>query len=165
MSEDLQPAAAKSASRRTVLKAAVWAAPIVAVAAAAPLAAASTTPAPRVDGATITASNFGPTERGAVIGLVDSDFNPIAFPGGSTISLTVTGTGSLTVTRVVNGAFSPAVTELTAGTYTLNPNGGALNVNFRGPVTGSITVQAAITYPDGNGNFPMVQTSQAVISA
>ncbi len=165
MSENLLSAAAgKSASRRTVLKAAAWAAPVVAVAAAAPLAAASTTPPPQVDGANIAASNFG-AERGAVINLVDQDFNPIPYPAGTTIELTVTGTGSLQVSRVANGAFSPEVTTLTAGTYTLNPNGGAMNVNFRGSLTGTLTVEAAITYPDGNGNFPTIRTSQAVISA
>ncbi len=165
MSENLLSAAAeKSASRRTVLKAAAWAAPVVALAAAAPLAAASTTPPPRVEGATITASNFG-SERGAVIGLVDEDFNPIPYPAGTTIELTVTGTGALEITRVSNGAFSPAVTTLTAGTYTLNPTAGAPTMSFRGSMTGTLTLEAAITYPDGNGGFPTIETSQAVLSA
>lgn len=149
-------------NRRTVIKAAAWTAPAVAVVTAAPALATTTAPPPT--GAEISSPNFGETGRGIRIIPIDADYNYTSFANGTTITLTVTGSGTLTGLVVSGGAFSPAITTLTAGTYTILATNGAANFTVRGSMNagGSLTATASVSWlgpPAGSANTGSVTTA------
>ncbi len=165
MDEIQQDAPQQGLSRRTVVAGAAWAVPVIAVASAAPMAAAASDPVPT--GAEISAANFSGGLRGARINLVDENLNGVPYPStGATITLTVTGSGTLAgLSNITGGSFSPPITDLTAGTYTIIATPGANNFNFRGTLSGSLTLQASIAFVDSNNVPQELESSSTIISA
>lgn len=151
-------------SRRTVVKAAAWSAPAIAVVSAAP-AIAATPPPPT--GAFIGASNFGDTQRGFVV-MPMSPGGPTTFAAGTVITLTVTGPGTISGLTISGGSFSPAITQLTAGTYTINATTGATQFSITGnltPTGATLTASASLVWsgpPSGSASTGSTTTIPTV---
>lgn len=135
-------------TRRTVVKAAAWSAPAIAVVSAAP--AFASTPLPPT-GAEIGSPNFGADQRGFRVQPLDANFQNTTFANGTTITLTITGTGTLSGLTISGGVFAPPITTLTApGTYTVTATPGAGNFIVRGTMTpnpgGSLSATGSMTW-------------------
>lgn len=150
-------------SRRTVVKAAVWSAPAIAVISAAP--AFASTPLPPT-GADISTPNFGADRRGFRVFSTDSNFNNTAFANGTVITLTITGNGTLNGLTITGGAFSPAITTLAAGNYIITATTGAMGVTIAGTMTpnpgGSLTATGSMSWvgpPSGSAPLGSATTA------
>ncbi len=124
--ENLEP---QGTSRRTVIKGAAWAAPVVAVAAAVPLASAS--PEPEIAesiGGTTSSPRVGNVGRVEVFGL-DAAGDDSYFPAGQTFTLTSADFDfEASVISISGGAISAGPG---ANQWTITPNSGSVRVNIR----------------------------------
>ena len=155
--DEIQKDAVQGTSRRTVVKAAAWAAPVVAVAAAAPMAAATVEPEPA--GVAMTATNHSSIEGGYWVSTRPSDVDgeEVPFPssGDTIVTLTITGAGSANVTAVSPAGISGAPTTgtLTAGTYQFVVPAGTPRFRMTlTNVTPSLSFQSHMDFADG-GSF------------
>jgi hypothetical protein len=131
--ENLEP---QGTSRRTVMKGAAWAAPVVAVAAAVPMAAASPEP---VEATAIGATTTSPFVN--AVGLIRpfgiDDGGADAFlPDGQTFTLESSDLDFNTIVTSVTGG---TLSQVGPGEWLITPTPGTLEVriNFNSPTTGS----------------------------
>lgn len=126
-------------SRRTVITAAAWAAPVIAVAAAAPKAAASPEPE---EATSIGATTTSPFTN--AVGLISAfgidDLGADGFlPDGQTFTLSSSTLDfDAIITSITGGTIAPSG----AGSWLITPNPGAtrVSISFNSPTTGSYTL-------------------------
>jgi hypothetical protein len=141
-------------SRRTVVKVAAWSVPAVAVAVAAPSAAASVVPGPPVDGFVGTFGQNGQVRRGIDTRLVDEDFNAVPFPAGTTFTVTITDVdnGSVTLGTITGATLLGTETGPDGETiYTFSAFEGGTNARVGLDVYGDVAVH--VVYHGDFGTF------------
>ena len=126
-------------SRRTIVTAAAWAVPVVAVAAAAPMASASTEPEIATSIGATTTSPFT-----NAVGLISpfgiDDLGADRFlPDGQTFTLS---SDTLDFSTIVTSIAGGTITPSGVGTWLITPNPGAtrVSISFNSPTTGSYTL-------------------------
>ncbi len=145
-----------SVSRRTVIKAAAWAAPAVAIVAAAPIAAATVEPPPAVEagGYIDTGRPAGTAAYGYVVGRAPNPtpggFPPTvdaALPAGSTIVISASVPGLV----VTPGPGVESIEDNGDGTFTIIPVPGVTKVEFTVSIPTAGTVSSQLHGPVGGG--------------
>lgn len=145
--EDTTSSPSRNVSRRALVKGAAWSVPVIAVAAATPLAAAST------------ATNVGDFHINGtcgVLGLLGPGFTLTAgsapLPVGTIINITGTGIANVGVFSVTGGTATVNVLSGTARQITLTaPLAAGTTIDFRTTLSISVAFQlsAATTLPSG----------------
>lgn len=127
MDEIQHEGTSQGASRRTVVKTAAWAVPVVAVAASAPFAAASVEPEQASSiGGTTTSPIVGNVGRLEVFG-IDPSGDDGFFPAGQTFLVSADFDFGAMVTSITGGT----ITQNTDNTWILTPNPGVVKVAIR----------------------------------
>ncbi|WP_313811157.1 hypothetical protein [Glutamicibacter sp.] len=136
--------------RRTIVKGAAWAVPVVAAATAVPMASASV-PADPADVAVTVFGQSGQLSRGIETHLIDENFQPVPFPEGTTLTITVTSVDGGTITNPSVTGATPNGSSQDGDVYTFNyiVPPGETSVTFKGDVTGTVIIQATYTGPFG----------------
>lgn len=148
MDEIQQDAPQQGLSRRTVVAGAAWAVPVIAVASAAPMAAAASEPVVATSfGGTATSGNVNQNRFMRVFGL-DDDLNEAFFPAGQSFTLTSTGIDFNTVISSITGG-----TISGSGPWTVTPDSGstAVQINFNTPTPGTYRIESNGPVGAGDG--------------
>ena len=145
MEDTTQPT--RGLSRRTLVKGAAWSVPVIAVAAATPLAAASTA---------TNVGNFAINGTCGVLGVLGPGFTLTAgsapLPVGTIINITGSGIANIGVFSVTGGTATVNVLSGTARQITLTaPLAAGATMDFRTTLSISVAFQlsAASTLPSG----------------
>ena len=145
MEDTTQPT--RGLSRRTLVKGAAWSVPVIAVAAATPLAAASTA---------TNVGNFALNGTCGVLGVLGPGFTLTAgsapLPVGTIINITGSGIANIGVFSVTGGTATVNVLSGTARQITLTaPLAAGATMDFRTTLSISVAFQlsAASTLPSG----------------
>ncbi|WP_148043251.1 hypothetical protein [Flexivirga caeni] len=133
-------------SRRTVAKGAAWSVPVIATAAAAPSASASTTDlgALQLDGTCGTLGVLGP-------GFTLTASSKAAIPAGTVINITGSGVANIGVFSITGGTASVSVLSSTSRSITLAaalPAGATLAARTTLSISVAFTLSASLTLPD-----------------
>lgn len=141
--------AAKTASRRTVIKAAAWAAPVIAVAAAAPLAVASVTfdsPTAFLTG-TLSATGTSATARSAVYTGGNLSYDSAGAVGMDSGTLTITLYNAKTASWSIADLSAVVAAYQTAGWVLVGTAAQGLTVFTHPPISnGSVISMPAVTW-------------------
>ena len=145
--EDTTSSPARSVSRRALVKGAAWSVPVIAVAAATPLAAASTA---------TNVGNFAINGTCGVLGVLGPGFTLTAgsapLPVGTIINITGSGIANIGVFSVTGGTATVNVLSGTARQITLTaPLAAGATMDFRTTLSISVAFQltASTTLPTG----------------
>ncbi|MFT4135462.1 hypothetical protein [Microbacterium sp.] len=133
-----EPTEQKNISRRTVVKGAAWAAPVIAVAVAAPLAAATVVLVATSIGATTTSPIVNQVGRIRPFG-IDANGDDGKFPAGQTFTLT---SAELDFDSIITSITGGTVTKTGTGTWIITPAADvvAVDIRFTSSVAGSYTL-------------------------
>lgn len=125
--------------RRSVVKAAAWAAPVVAVAVSAPMASASVEPPEEATtiGATTTSPFVGNVGIIRPFGLAPNGEDGF-FPNGQTFTLT----SDLDFNSIVTSISGGTITQVSPGVWLVTPDPGstAVDIRFNSPSAGTYTL-------------------------
>lgn len=145
--EDTTSTSSRSLSRRTLVKGAAWSVPVIAVAAATPLAAASTA---------TNVGDFALNGTCGVLGVLGPGFTLTAgaapLPVGTIINVTGSGVANIGVFSVTGGTANVNVLSGTSRQITLTaPLAAGATIAFRTTLSISVafTLSAATTLPAG----------------
>ncbi|MFJ4166424.1 hypothetical protein ACIPY5_12800 [Microbacterium sp. NPDC089698] len=145
--EDTTSSPSRSVSRRALVKGAAWSVPVIAVAAATPLAAASTA---------TNVGNFALNGTCGVLGVLGPGFTltagNVALPVGTIINITGSGIANIGVFSVTGGTATVNVLSPTSRQITLTaPLAAGATIDFRTTLSISVAFQlaASTTLPTG----------------
>lgn len=145
--EDTTSSPSRSVSRRALVKGAAWSVPVIAVAAATPLAAASTA---------TNVGDFALNGTCGVLGLIGPGFTLTAgsapLPAGTIINITGSGIANIGVFSVTGGTATVNVLSGTSRQITLTaPLAAGATMDFRTTlsITVAFTLSASTTLPAG----------------
>lgn len=135
-------------SRRTLVKGAAWSLPVVAVAAATPLAAASTV---------TNVGDFSIDGSCGALGIIGAGFDltagNVALPAGTVIDITTTGLANIGLFTVTGGTADVQLIGTTGNRITLSaPLAANQTLQLRNAVTVAVisTMTANVTLPSGS---------------
>lgn len=139
--EDTTTSPAHSVSRRALVKGAAWSVPVIAVAAATPLAAASTA---------TNVGNFALNGTCGVLGILGPGFTltagNVALPTGTIITVTGTGVANIGVFSITGGLANINVLSPTSRQITLtSPLAAGATMDFRTTLSISVAFQLSAT--------------------
>ncbi|MFT4050815.1 MAG: hypothetical protein QM677_01045 [Microbacterium sp.] len=139
-----------SISRRSIVKGAAWAAPVIAVAVTAPLAAATVVAVATSVGITTSSPYTGNNGRIEVFG-IDADGDDATFPDGQTFTIT---SSELDFDSIVTSITGGTITSLGDGVWLITPDSDATSVviKFNSSVTGSYTVTSLGPIAEGTSS-------------
>ncbi|GAA4486050.1 hypothetical protein [Microbacterium panaciterrae] len=144
---DTTPSPARGVSRRSLVKGAAWSVPVIAVAAATPLAAASTA---------TNVGNFSLDGTCGVLGVLGPGFTltagAVALPVGTVINITGSGIANIGVFSVTGGTANVNVLSPTSAQITLTaPLAAGATAAFRTTLSISVAfgLSATLTLPSG----------------
>lgn len=139
--------------RRSVVKAAAWAAPVVAVAVAAPVHATSHEEPVEATSIGVDATSPRVNGNGRIRPYgIDADLNDAYFPDSQTFTLT---SSDLDFNAIVTSITGGVITPSGSGVWLIIPNSGATSVDirFNSPTVGSYTVTSnGPVLPSGSWN-------------
>lgn len=152
MDEFEKDAAPQSTQRRTVLKAAAWGAPAVAIATAVPSAKANVPSPEPVEAVSVGGTTTSPFVN--AVGLIrpfgiDDAGAAAFFPDGQTFTIQ---SADLDFSSIITGVSGGTVTASGAGTWLITPNPGvtSVDINFNSPIPGTYSLISNGPVEQGN---------------